>query len=91
MTTELAELTDDDVLALTMLENDKGAGTVGDYLLMVNLRDDSDARFEVYAALIFGRAVQGSFGRDGMIDFVDSERADAIIQGAQKRLAEGDV
>jgi hypothetical protein len=78
------------VLNLPMGENELDAVTVGDYLRCVDLHEDPDARRELYAALVVGGAVEGGYV-DGLVEPTSTERADAVLLDAVRRLNEVSV
>ena len=79
---------------IPMQENDANAKTIGEYLgkLLLTLWDEEDDfsgkrpfgnggwKFEVYAALISAKVVNGKIDEDGYIEEVDLSAADKIVR-----------
>lgn len=92
-------MTENEVLALPMGENDAGAATVRDYLkaLLSTLWDDGEGfsgkrpfgnsgwESELYAALVSAGAVEGTVD-DGYLEDCDTGAARALIREAIKAL-----
>ena len=90
------KMTPDEILLLSMPENDAGARTIGGYLkkLLAALWTDGEAfsgkrpfgnsgwDYDLYAALVRGGAVEGALDEDGFVDDFDKESADKLIFAA---------
>lgn len=81
------------VLDLPMQENDAGAKTIREYLkgLLHVLWNEGEGfsgkrpfgnggwEYEIYTALVMGKAVKGELTEDGYIDSVDEKAANELI------------
>lgn len=90
---EAKTMTPAEILALPMAQNDAEAATIKDYLkaLLASLMTEGEGfsgkrpfgnsgwEYDIYAALVRGGAIEGSFDEDGFIEQVDDEEASAIM------------
>jgi hypothetical protein len=96
-------MTPEDVLKIKMYDNDAGAKTVGQYLMLLleGLWENGEAfsgkrpfgnsgwQYEIYEALVASGAVSGELDEDGLLDSVDNEEAHKVVLSAIKYLFNG--
>lgn len=84
------------VLEITMEPNDSGADTIKGYLkeLLTTIWVEEDGfsgkrpfgnsswQYEIYKALIVAGAVKGELDDDGYVEYIDTEKANKLVQSA---------
>lgn len=93
-------MTSQEILALPMESDDTDAKTIRDYLkaLLLQLWDEKEGfsgkrpfgnsswTFDLYKALVRGKAMEGHFDEDGNVEGFDGHEADVIIREAIEAL-----